>query len=663
MNDLTNSCDDDFLKCNEFEILGKFQALDWKTDQKCSLYLICFEYDTLTETYLDSSNSHFRHLHRYYKIRREITKYKRLDFEHHAENCRINQSYFLVITSVEEGRNPCSVYAIYQIMQKIDFINKDQNHKNYFQLMVQKNLNRMSIKNIWDKSIAEDNSHIYILRLRGRDFYSKSSTINRYANLSIEVRYEYNLLLKSLYYISAIMFRNNQAKTTQKEISSNDCNYSYGKKETRSGITIKLQKVQDTSSLTSYIIEDCSVKLFDEHHEQTKRNKFKKKQPNVKNDELHDELQTVSYKEMDDCDIKNIHSSVIESEDIDNFYFILPNEKKILTDYMFVLMTQVKRGRLTSNDRDNARRNNPVLVEGYLGLRCRNCGGKERGHYFPSTCKNLQACPSMILKHLMSCEKCPQKIKELLRLTKSNHKLQGPRKGSGAQIGFFNLLWKRIHDRGFTGGDVDARKEVLSILYNLCHQYLSDQNDTTSIISESFIKVQEVENINHDVNAEITSEEDQNCNNPITSNMINIKNTEVSLPSKQVDKVDTIIESSDGKNMKGIQYLPSVEKHSIFPDSSAFQRVKPINSIFESHSLNVTLDMLDTFAGEILNSAPYTYRAGKRKLKTCCSGLDVERDEASLNTIKEMVESDTDYMEMIEILARMTESDDNIVTI
>lgn len=98
---------------------------------------------------------------------------------------------------------------------------------------------------------------------------------------------------------------------------------------------------------------------------------------------------------VDDEEKENIPHAGHEKDD--NFFcFLVPDDRKKLSDYMFLLLAQIKKGHLTGKDIDTSRRRNSKLPLGYPGMRCRHCGGIEKGHYFPSSCKNLQASPGNI---------------------------------------------------------------------------------------------------------------------------------------------------------------------------------------------------------------------------------------------------------------------------
>jgi hypothetical protein len=97
-------------------------------------------------------------------------------------------------------------------------------------------------------------------------------------------------------------------------------------------------------------------------------------------------------------------------------------DRRYLPDYLWVLCSQLKKGRLREYDINNiSRKRNPLLVSGYLGLRCIHCGGLENGNYFPTKRGHLYGCAMRFEKHLHACRKCPSKLKQLVaRLKVSN---------------------------------------------------------------------------------------------------------------------------------------------------------------------------------------------------------------------------------------------------
>ena len=61
----------------------------------------------------------------------------------------------------------------------------------------------------------------------------------------------------------------------------------------------------------------------------------------------------------------------------DNNFLILPSDTEYLTDYLMLLFGQVKRGSMTCTDQSKANRSCKYNL-GFLGMRCRNCGGHEK---------------------------------------------------------------------------------------------------------------------------------------------------------------------------------------------------------------------------------------------------------------------------------------------
>lgn len=154
-----------------------------------------------------------------------------------------------------------------------------------------------------------------------------------------------------------------------------------------------------------------------------------------------------------------------------NFYFILPSDFDTLTDYYILLYSQVKRGIMTAADMGGNRKNAACLDTGvgFPGMRCRHCGGNKQGSYFPSSSKNLMACPPTLHTHLMKCSSCPDIIKRSLKLTKTKHKTDMTRIQPGAQTAFYNQFWKRIQEDSFNGeAHTEAVRERLELVVKEC---------------------------------------------------------------------------------------------------------------------------------------------------------------------------------------------------
>lgn len=139
-----------------------------------------------------------------------------------------------------------------------------------------------------------------------------------------------------------------------------------------------------------------------------------------------------------------------ENHNLSDYYFVTNDDyypKKKISDYLFLLLAQMKPGIFTKNDQLNSRnRNNANQIPvGYKGLRCRHCGGMQKGNYFPLTKKNLQATTPVIFNHLLkTCKHVPPFIKNSILRAKVKHKQQISQIEC-TQVSFFEKLWKRIH--------------------------------------------------------------------------------------------------------------------------------------------------------------------------------------------------------------------------
>ena len=138
-------------------------------------------------------------------------------------------------------------------------------------------------------------------------------------------------------------------------------------------------------------------------------------------------------------------SSVEEGTKEKEVCFLGPEDVTILTDYLIILLTQVKKVVMTDADRTKNREGSTLTY----GLRCRHCGGLEKGSYFPSSKKSLQACTASLHNHLLNCSHVPPNLVRAVKLSKNTHKsqLSLPRVD---QRTFFRQMWERVN------GDYDG---------------------------------------------------------------------------------------------------------------------------------------------------------------------------------------------------------------
>ncbi len=359
------------------------------------------------------------------------------------------------------------------------------------------------------------------------------------------------------------------------------------------------------------------------------------------NNNVNDDEESTDTKKKRENSIGDSVKSYIGNDPL-GFYFVTPADKSTLTDYMFLVIAQVRRGILTPDDLTNARRKNPILQPGYLGLRCRHCGGTKRGQYFPTTCKNLQACPSMIYRHLMSCSECPQAMKEVIEIAKEKHKFQVNQNGV-TQISFVNILWGRIRDPSFDGGNEESRKDVSSILQYFCRLSHASESPSSSGTITPINQLDVVQNC-------IIMEGNDNFSgkSPLHTPSPTIKKS----PQPIIMNPDQLANEpkiqNEQKESPSKSLNTSVASLSSFDRSSLYQGPY-VNSIYDTRSLNLTIDMLDEVALEILNSSQYC----NNTLPPVQANLDIQWDQNSFYSLKEMIDEDEDFREMIDILARM----------
>ena len=622
-----------------------------------------------------------------------------------TESCNDTSYYYLVFSSNDEKHQDASkMLAVYKIIHhcvndKMSYkcINKEQ----FCYLTIEEKNQKITIQHLMSHHTHKNctkSSNIYILQSHHAFSCDSRSSKCQY-ELFLVTPFECNLFFRSLHSISALTSTNDRIISMETDDTKDLSSYKslHKTREKKSGIIIKVRKVDAFHN--SYVIIDSSSKVT--VHDQKPSYK-KLNQPIL---DTKRRIKSENGNQKDCSDATKNDNYIIEPTNSDggkiefgdelsnfgSFYFISPEDKTIVSDFMFLLMAQVKRGTLNSKDRDNARRKNSVFTERYLGLRCRHCGGIERGNYFPTTCKNLQACPSMIFKHLMSCDKCPPKMKQLLKTTKSKHKAQVLEKENGAQIRFYNTLWERIHDSNFDGGNDDSRDKVISILKDIYSSFFNitkatvsqvlntSKEDTNSAVSTQMI--QETKKVDLQSSSQVVASTKQSSamrtkiqykDHMITATVKDLPNSSkiastkssprIKLQSKDPTvtiPVTTASNTTGGKCIDRIRRIPYSENPPSIPEISIDPRTGHIKSMFESQSLNVTLDMLDAVAGEIRNSASYSFTPGKRKLKDLSLNVvETQWDMDSFNNIKEMVESDEDYREMINILAHMDTSED-----
>jgi hypothetical protein len=124
---------------------------------------------------------------------------------------------------------------------------------------------------------------------------------------------------------------------------------------------------------------------------------------------------------------------------------LFPEDREIITPFLFALLSQVDIVYLERNERVGNRKSLPV---GLPGLCCRHCarsGRKGMCRVFPARRRNLPAKVYDLYDHFMKCNLCPASIQQELRNLKQ---LETSTKTKREERGFFAELWARMGHHG-----------------------------------------------------------------------------------------------------------------------------------------------------------------------------------------------------------------------
>ena len=127
---------------------------------------------------------------------------------------------------------------------------------------------------------------------------------------------------------------------------------------------------------------------------------------------------------------------------------ILPTDRHLVSDYLFLMMRQLKKARMDDADvvrlRKNSKANSP-------GLACIHCFNREThgvtpsGRAFPSAPDNFHAALNTSLyNHMQVCLHLNHRLKQALMDTRKYHSTQCASLKFGSQRKFFNILFERL---------------------------------------------------------------------------------------------------------------------------------------------------------------------------------------------------------------------------
>jgi hypothetical protein len=133
---------------------------------------------------------------------------------------------------------------------------------------------------------------------------------------------------------------------------------------------------------------------------------------------------------------------------VDNRPLVFPEDKNLISDYLFLTLEQMSPCVLMEADRVGCYKGRKV---GFPGLACKWCVGQAGcGRYFPASEASLSQTTTSqtIMNHVRNCRRCPLEIRENLELMKrarmgpDGRRADKPKHG-GRKV-FFHRLWCRI---------------------------------------------------------------------------------------------------------------------------------------------------------------------------------------------------------------------------
>jgi hypothetical protein len=149
--------------------------------------------------------------------------------------------------------------------------------------------------------------------------------------------------------------------------------------------------------------------------------------------------------------LKRTHISATEEDGQEDL--VLDEDKRLLTDYFFYLMKQLRPCRFSEADRKTRGGKRENVALGYGGLQCVHClGATSSRKFFWSNVDRLANSFAEIPAHVMQCKGCPTLCKRSLIELKGKHAEQMAKRERGSQKIFFRRMWRRLHPEDGGGG-------------------------------------------------------------------------------------------------------------------------------------------------------------------------------------------------------------------
>jgi len=127
---------------------------------------------------------------------------------------------------------------------------------------------------------------------------------------------------------------------------------------------------------------------------------------------------------------------------------ITTSDNEDISDYLFLLMSQMEACTFSEEDRTGSRSKIKNLNIDFPGMQCKHCNGKAGvGRYFPVSLLNLTLANSdrNMHNHLEKCRRCPEDTRRKLKKLRAGAQKPGRKIKRGARKTFFTRVWNRLH--------------------------------------------------------------------------------------------------------------------------------------------------------------------------------------------------------------------------
>jgi len=163
---------------------------------------------------------------------------------------------------------------------------------------------------------------------------------------------------------------------------------------------------------------------------------------------IEDEERNTFFPFCDDDEAKAVICAAKEQDPSISDGLILSRDEHLVTEYVFLMMKQLKIAYPTPMDFSRGKRTT-VLNVGLAGMCCRHCNDQDQastgGRSFPSAPDNMaSSLNTSLFQHMQRCLSLPNEIKRALATTKKVHSHQCANLKFGSQRRYFNLVFQRL---------------------------------------------------------------------------------------------------------------------------------------------------------------------------------------------------------------------------